>query len=237
MSNDTTHSIDDLFVEETSDTNNGSDAGSKDAAGSTSKDGSQGQSRTGSDSKQTNLDDLTPAEAARKTFVEAWANKIHLGKATLEELGSKQAWLVPGVQERLAELNTNRQSVPDPTEAARKVFAEERAKDNAKAVEVRFNEIKERIKNSSPTPAQMSRLKERFDALVGRLDPDEALRTAAEIAQIDFDGIATARSAAALPKMGYAPVGDTSDDIMSLDPNKMTREERVAFLTKYPGRR
>lgn len=232
MPNDETHSIDDLFQDGT---DAGDDASTSDASTSDSKESKD-------ETDKTDLD-LSPAEEAKQTFAAAWAKKIQSGTATMEDLKLKQAWLVPLVQEKLkvAPIFDPEEFKRIAREEAKNLFESEQAKVSERQSVERFSALKEQLQSLYLTPAQKAVIKERYAEYSGKLEPYDALRTAADIAHVDFERVDARRMAAATPRSGLGVQRQTvSDDIEDIDidavNNSWNRDQRAAYLKKYPGR-
>lgn len=236
MPNDETHSIDDLFVD-TDGTDQGDDAST--SATSTSTDEQSSKDET----DKTPLD-LSPAQEAKQTFALAWAKKIQNGTATMEELKSKQAWLVPLVQEKL-KATTPAFDAEELRKLAReeaaKLFEAEQSNVAERQSVERFNALKDQLNSSILTPSQKATIKEQFTDLSTKLSPYEALDLARKLAQVELDEVNTRRAAAATPRSGLGVTRrPVNDDIEGIDIDQVnatwSRDQRADYLKKYPGR-
>lgn len=186
------------------------------------------------------LDESLKAETAKQEIVKGWANKISLGKATLDDLKEKQAWLVPDV-EKLIKKDSAKVD-PDELkklaqEAAREILEKEKSERQGEEVVKNFDTLKKQILDSNPTFEQKKILKEKFDSLQGKLDPHEALSLAAEVAQIDLDGTMRRRANLVIPRPSSQRTTSPKLDFDRINPNAQSADQLRAFVEAESKRR
>lgn len=222
MSDDMKHASDELFATEGDDGNRTDD------------------DSTSEESQEDENHDSLPRLKAEKEFAESWANKISLGKASLEELSEKQPWLVPKVKELLQSnsANVDHDEIKRlAMEAAKELIQEERAKEKAKSDSDKFEALRKELEKNA-TSQQKKFIKAKYDALLEKkLDPYDALSLAAEIADVDFEGVADNKAKFPQIKLGES-VATTQDEIDydTYDPNSVPLAElQRRNAKKYGG--
>lgn len=233
MSDDVKHpNLDDLLDGE----DTGGDDVSTDESGTDTQEDVKPEDNK-SDDQDSLLDESLKAEEAKNQFAEAWAKKIRDGKATLEDLKEKQAWLLPDVEQRLEPKADPDEVKKLASEAAQELFQREKQKELAEKTRQQFDDLKSKIKESNPSYEQRERLIEKFDSLKAKLDPYEALVLAAEVAQIDLDGSNKRRQSMVIARPTSArtrPQKKPSFD--DVDPNSLSRDQLAEFVKSSKAR-
>lgn len=191
------------------------------------------------------LNDLTP-KSKESEIVENLTRKVESGEVTLEDVKSKQPWAANLVKQNLESkmkpqvpLIDKEELAKMAREEARRMIEEEREIESLKGVTERFETIKGKIKAVGASREQLIKLDTEFRKLEGYgVPPDEALKTAAQTARIDFEENVGARvNSAFAPRTGYAKSRSGELNIMSADPNKVSPEARRDWVAKHAGRR
>lgn len=169
--------------------------------------------------------DLKPNKAKQKQVVDSWVMGIKAGTKKLEDLKAKQPWAVPLVNEQLALSNPDEDRIAKlVSEAATKAVEAAEQKRQMEQGTEKFEELKARIKSLNLPVATLQRLNQKFSQLSGSLGDYEALVTAAEVAQVDFEQTDNARRRVSSPKIGYGSTAERELDLSdpNLDPNSMS---------------
>jgi len=224
MSDDSKHSLDDLFE------------------GTEGDDGSTDDNQSTSDEFQEdeagNQLDLPKNEQAKAKFANDWAKKIKSGDKTLEELEEKQAWLVPSVKELLKDepVKVDKDELSKLAREAAKELLEEERRSNAEQEESKkLDSLKAKIAGVYRSPDQDAILKAKCESLSGKLSPYEALSLAAEVANIDFDNTEGRRRQIPTIVQGGGIPTTKATDWESFDPNEMSSDDRYKYILKRKG--
>lgn len=209
MSDDMKHTADELFATEGDDGNRTDD------------------DSTSEDSQEDENHDSLPRLKAEKEFAESWANNISLGKASLEELSEKQPWLVPRVKDLLKgkPSSVNHDEIKKlAIEAAKELLQEEKAKEKVQSDNAKFETLRDTL-DKNATSQQKKLISAKYDALLAKkLHPYDALSIAAEIADVDFEGVANNKARYPQIKLGesVAKSQDSEEiDYDTYDPNSV----------------
>lgn len=224
MSDDTQHQTDELDV----------------ASLATEEDDSRTESASitpEGDEESSDLD-LEPAVAEADRQTQAWLKKIREGKATLEELKEKQAWLAARVEPLLtAEDKEKAKATED--EILRK--AEKKAEEltaqmlaNSKREE-QFEAFRSELKDIGLTKDQAKSLAEEYEDMKKHPHDVKALKRAAKLVGIEPEKIDRSRRAMQVPETPGRSKQNDPDEAVIMDQVHKSDKELMEFVQKRRG--
>ncbi len=216
MSTDEQHEIADLFDTSTDTTDSSTDEQSTEETSTENAHETEGL-------------DLKPTADKKSEMVNSWAKKIAAGEATLEDLASKQKWILGDVKAKLEAIKK-----PDEDQIAKaveKALAAKQAEQENQQNSQKFKELEATIKSLNLPVTTLQRINENFRKFNGKLNDYDNLQNAAEIAGVDFEGTNEARRSVSTPKIGYGSNVSKNFDIEQVDDvNTMTQADRLKYI-------
>jgi hypothetical protein len=179
-----------------------------DSAASDDSDGvTDNSASTSGETDESSLDveESQASKDEREKQIRAHLRKLEDGKSTLEEIEEKQPWIADEIRKRLAKEE-------EPTvDIEALVEAKLEAKLQQEREREQFATLKNRINEVSTTKEQRAKATERFEALKDKLGDYEALKLAAELADIDLGDHLLRRQGMQVPRVGSG--SQQSDDV------------------------
>lgn len=192
---------------------------------SPASDASDGVKDTASTSEDTESSASTQAEESqasqdeREKQIKAHMRKLEDGKQTLSELEEKQPWIAAEVRKRLTKEEEPKVDIEALVEAKLEAkLKEERERE-------KFASLKKRLNDVSTTKDQRAKLTEKYEALKDKLGDYEALKLAAEVADVDLGDHLIRRRDMQVPRVGSGSTQTTDLNQKIMNQASLSQDE------------